>query len=81
MTGIVSSRLHLGVLIYNPCLRVESGNYKLNNTDVTGYRNASSRFITSPPEAFFKKRCSLTFRKIHRKKPVPESLFFNKAAG
>ena len=28
-----------------------------------------------PPEVFCKKRCSLKFRKIHRKTPVPESLF------
>ena len=28
-----------------------------------------------PPEVFYKKRCSLKFRKIHRKTPVPESLF------
>ena len=28
-----------------------------------------------PPEVFCKKRCSLNFRKIHRKSPVPESLF------
>ena len=27
------------------------------------------------PEVFFKKRCSSKFRKTHRKKPVPESLF------
>ena len=33
-----------------------------------------------PPEVFYKKRCSLKFRKIHRKTPVPESLF-NKVAG
>ena len=28
-----------------------------------------------PPEVFCKKRCSQKFRKIHRKAPVPESLF------
>ena len=28
-----------------------------------------------PPEVFCKKRCSQKFRKIHRKTPVPESLF------
>ena len=32
-----------------------------------------------PPEVFYKKRCSYKFRKIHRKTPVPESLF-NKVA-
>ena len=32
-----------------------------------------------PPEVFYEKRCSLKFRKIHRKTPVPESLF-NKVA-
>ena len=31
------------------------------------------------PEVFYKKRCSYKFRKIHRKTPVPESLF-NKVA-
>ena len=30
------------------CLTVESGNTKLNGIDVTGYWNASSRFISSP---------------------------------
>ena len=29
-----------------------------------------------PPEVFFKKRCSQKFFKIHRKTPVPESLFY-----
>ena len=28
-----------------------------------------------PPEVFFNKRCSKKFCKIHRKTPVPESLF------
>ena len=28
-----------------------------------------------PPEVFYEKRCSWKFRKIHRKTPVPESLF------
>ena len=28
------------------------------------------------PEVFYKKRCSLKFRKIHKKLPVQESLFF-----
>ena len=28
-----------------------------------------------PPEVFCKERCSKIFRNIHRKKPVPESLF------
>ena len=28
---------------------------------------------------FYKKRCSEKFHKIHRKTPVPESLFFNKS--
>ena len=28
-----------------------------------------------PPEVFCKKRCSEKFRKIHKKTPVPESLF------
>ena len=28
-----------------------------------------------PPQVFSKKICSEKFRKIHRKKPVPESLF------
>ena len=28
-----------------------------------------------PPEVFCKKRCLYKFRKIHRKTPVPESLF------
>ena len=28
-----------------------------------------------PPEAFCKKRCFSKFRKIHRKTPVPETLF------
>ena len=28
-----------------------------------------------PPEVFNKKRCSEKFHKIHRKTPVPESLF------
>ena len=31
-----------------------------------------------PPEVFFNKRCSQKFRKIHRKTPVPESLFKNR---
>ena len=31
-----------------------------------------------PPEVFCKKRCSEKFRKIHKKTPVPESLFFIK---
>ena len=33
-----------------------------------------------PQEVFYKKRCSQKFRKIHWKRPVPESLF-NKVAG
>ena len=33
-----------------------------------------------PPEMFYKKRCSEKYHKIHRKAPVPESLF-NKIAG
>ena len=33
-----------------------------------------------PPEVFCKERCSKIFRKIHRKKPVPES-YLNKFAG
>ena len=33
-----------------------------------------------PPEVFCKKRCSQKFHKIHKKTPVPESLF-NKVAG
>ena len=33
-----------------------------------------------PPEMFCKKRCSQKFHKIHKKTPVPESLF-NKVAG
>ena len=32
-----------------------------------------------PPEMFFKKRCSKKFRKIHRKTPVPGSLFYRPA--
>ena len=28
-----------------------------------------------PPEVFYKRRCSQKFRKIHNKRPVPESLF------
>ena len=28
-----------------------------------------------PPEVFYKKRCSWAFRKIHRKTPVPGTLF------
>ena len=28
-----------------------------------------------PPEVFYKKRCSKEFHKIHRKTPVPGSLF------
>ena len=31
-----------------------------------------------PPDVFLKKRCSEKFRKIHRKTPVPESLFLIK---
>ena len=31
-----------------------------------------------PLEVFYKKRCSRKFRKIHRKKPVPESVFWLK---
>ena len=31
--------------------------------------------IKQPPKVFCKKRCSQKFRKIHRKTPVPESLF------
>ena len=30
-----------------------------------------------PPKVFYRKRCSQKFRKIHRKTPVPESLFYN----
>ena len=33
-----------------------------------------------PSEVFYKKACSLKYRKIHSKTPLPESLF-NKAAG
>ena len=33
-----------------------------------------------PPEAFCKKMCSWKFHKIHRKTPVPETIF-NKVAG
>ena len=29
-----------------------------------------------PPEKFYKKSCFLKYRKIHRKTPVPESLFW-----
>ena len=32
-------------------------------------------FSEPPPEVLCKKRCSKKFRKIHRKTPVPESLF------
>ena len=35
----------------------------------------SSHIQKQSPEVFFKKRCSQKFRKIHRKTPVPESLF------
>ena len=32
-------------------------------------------FQKQPSDVFYKKRCSLKFRKLHRKTPVPESLF------
>ena len=32
-------------------------------------------FLKQAPEEFCKKKVFLKFRKIHRKKPVPESLF------
>ena len=34
-----------------------------------------------PPEVFFKKKWSEKFQKIHRKTPVPESLFLIKLQG
>ena len=34
-----------------------------------------SKTRTKRPEVICKKRCSLKFRKIHRKTPVPETLF------
>ena len=34
-----------------------------------------NNFQKQPPEVFCKKRCSQKFRKIHRKTPVPETLF------
>ena len=37
-------------------------------------------FQKQPPEVFCKKRCSYKFRKIQGKH-LPQSLFFNKAAG
>ena len=37
-------------------------------------------FNKQPPELFCKKRCSQKCRKIHRKTPLPESLF-NKVGG
>ena len=37
--------------------------------------------LKQPPEVFYNKSRSQKFRKIHRKTPVPESLFFNKVAG
>ena len=40
--------------------------------------NFFSVFRKSSSEVFCKKRCSQIFRKIHRKTPVPESLFFLK---
>ena len=33
-----------------------------------------------PPEVYYRNKCSYNFRKIHWKRPVPES-FFNKVAG
>ena len=38
-------------------------------------------FQKQPPDMFLNKRCSWKYRKIHRKIPVPECLFFNKVAG
>ena len=37
--------------------------------------------VQKQSEVFFKKRCSYKFHKIHRKTPVPESLFLNKVPG
>ena len=37
--------------------------------------------LKQPPEVFYNKSRSQKFHKIHRKTPVPESLFFNKVAG
>ena len=34
-----------------------------------------SEFQKQPREVFYKKRCSQKFHKIHRKTPVPKSLF------
>ena len=44
--------------------------------DIFFHRNRSSHQRCST-----EKRCSLNFRKIHRKIPVPESIFFKKVAG
>ena len=38
------------------------------------------KYQKQPPEVFCKKRCSYEFPKIHRKTPVPKSLF-SKVAG
>ena len=37
-----------------------------------------TNYQKQPPEVLCKKSCSQKFRKIHRKTPVPESLFLTK---
>ena len=44
------------------------------------FQNVFNPLQKQPPEVFCKKRCSKKFHKIHKKTPVPESLF-NKVAG
>ena len=49
--------------------------------DIKGCKETNSKplhtnnIYKQPPEVFFKKKCSYKFHKIHRKTPVPESLF------
>ena len=57
-----------------------NSNAQLFTDDISLFTNVTDKNQKQPPEVFCKKRCSWKFRKIHRKTPVPESLF-NKVAG
>ena len=47
--------------------------YKIDFGIVTGWN--LFKIQKQPPEVFYEERCSYKFHKIHRKTPVPESLF------
>ena len=50
------------------CLRLTNAEGYIKPNQITIIR-------TIRPEVFYIKRCSKKFRKIHRKTPVPDSLF------